>query len=254
MELFGWKIFKEKQLDTVFFNRNAIFDKLLPKCEKIVIFDVGANVGQSLEEFKSKLPNSEIHCFEPESSNFEQLEANSAKYSDCKIVKAGVGSEKGILKINKYDQSCLNSFLAIDENSLTIKACSHPKVNASLQKNIEKEDCLVITLDDYCREMNISKINLLKIDVQGFENQVLKGAKEILEGGVVDLILVEIIFDDCYGVGNTFFNVESFLVPNGYILYDIFHIYKDIRIGRTNWVDAVYIKKDTLKLLLDDKL
>ena len=123
-----------------------------------------------------------------------------------------------------------------------------------MQKNIEKEDCLVITLDDYCREMNISKINLLKIDVQGFENQVLKGAKEILEGGVVDLILVEIIFDDCYGVGNTFFNVESFLVPNGYILYDIFHIYKDIRIGRTNWVDAVYIKKDTLKLLLDDKL
>lgn len=251
MLFLDWKIFKKNHLDTVFFNRNAIFEKLLPKDKKIIIFDVGANIGQSLKEFKDRLPNAEVHCFEPESKNFRQLSDVGAKYSDCYLVNAGIGAKDGVLTINKYDESGLNSFLAISKNSLTVKAGSHKKVNESLKKEQEQEECKIITLDGYCVENKIDKINLLKIDVQGFENEVLKGSKDILSRAAIDIVLVEIIFDDCYGDGNTFSNVESFLIPNGYVLYDISHIYKDLKIGRTNWVDAVYIKKDTLKLLLD---
>lgn len=251
MLFLDWKIFKKNHLDTVFFNRNAIFEKLLPKSEKIVIFDVGANIGQSLEEFKNRLPKAEVHCFEPESKNFQQLQKVGNKYPDCFLVNAGIGAQDGVLAINKYDESGLNSFLQISEDSLTVKAGSHKKVNASLKKEQNQEECKIITLDGYCLDNKIDKINLLKIDVQGFENEVLKGSKGILERAAIDIVLVEIIFDDCYEDGNTFTNVESYLLPNGYTLYDISHIYKDLRIGRTNWVDAVYIKKDILKSFLD---
>lgn len=120
-----------------------------------------------------------------------------------------------------------------------------------MQQNPDSVECDVIDLDEYCQEAEVNRINLLKIDVQGFENEVLCGAKDLIEKGRIDVILTEIEFDEVYGRGNSFYELESHLVPHGYRLYDLSHIYKDLRLGRTCWVDAIYVQEDHLKNVLE---
>ena len=64
------------------------------------------------------------------------------------------------------------------------------------------EDAKVITLDDYCREQGIEKVSVLKIDVEGFEYEVIKGANKLLHEQWVDLVVVELGVD-----------------PNGYFVF-----------------------------------
>ncbi len=82
----------EEYLDK--FNREKVL-KLLVGNEKPVIFDVGANDGSSIIEFKSWWPDSTVHSFEPQEECWPKLEEQAAIYSDSVIVnKIGVGAEK----------------------------------------------------------------------------------------------------------------------------------------------------------------
>jgi hypothetical protein len=113
-----------------------------------------------------------------------------------------------------------------------------------VETKILTEECEVVTVDGYCAENDISHIDLLKIDVQGFENEVLKGCASMLSEGNIDVILTEVILDDIYGKSNSFYELEKHIVPYGYELYDISHIYKNLKIGKTCWVDAIYVRSD----------
>lgn len=251
MELFGYKIFKKNHLDTVFFNREKVFDFLLSSISAPIVFDVGANKGQSIKLFKQKMPNCVIHSFEPNSECYDELSKVGSMFDNVILNRAGLGSKNEKLLLNKYEESSINSFLKIEETSFAVKICSHKKINESVvDKHSKIEECNVLTLDSYCKDSGIDHINLLKIDTQGFENEVLGGARTMLESGKIDVILTEITFDDVYGSGNTFLQLESLVVPFGYKLYDICHIYKDLKIGRTCWVDAVYVRIDYMNELL----
>ena len=54
-------------------NFDEIYNKIFSKNKKIVIFDIGANKGQSIERFKKIFPNCIIHAFEPIKYEFESL-------------------------------------------------------------------------------------------------------------------------------------------------------------------------------------
>ncbi|MGE4267712.1 MAG: FkbM family methyltransferase [Deferribacterales bacterium] len=238
-----YKIYKINELDKSFFNRDRIFDLLLKDIDKPVIFDVGANIGQSVAGFKQKVPDAVIHSFEPDSDCFDILKSKCADYRDVTAVNAGLGASEDIITLYKYEESTANSFNRISSDSMAVRSQSHKKVNRCLTQPANTQECRVLTIDGYCRENGIGHINLLKIDVQGFENEVLKGAAEMIGAGRVDIILTELSFDDLYGKGNSFYALESHIIPFGYALYDISHIYKNIRLGKTCWVDALYVRK-----------
>ena len=97
----------------------------------------------------------------------------------------------------------------------------------------------IIRLDDYLERLNINRVNLLKIDTQGFENQVLEGLGGRLAD--VDVVITELIFYDYYEHSLSFSDIERFLIPAGFHLYDISHISKNPMNGRTDWVDVIYV-------------
>ena len=92
---------------------------------------------------------------------------------------------------------------------------------------------------NYAINWNINHINLLKIDTQGFEPDVIEG----LEGKLskVDVVISELMFYDFYEKSVSFFDIEKFLIPAGFHLYDISHISKNPMNGRTDWVDVIYL-------------
>jgi len=241
-----WKIYQLFEIDTVFFNRRKTLKKLFfNKNETLTIFDVGAHIGESLIEFKEIFPNSLIHCFEPYEKSFRML--RKLDFKNVIFNNIAVGNNLGFKTFYVYnDLSEISSFFKIDENSLVFKNHVHAKVNKIKQKHVEVK-VPVTTIETYCSENNVKKIDILKIDVQGYSREVLEGSKSMLKTNKVDVIIIEIIFDEIYGRRDCFYIIEKYLIPNNYIFWDISHIYKDLHNNRTNWIDAIYVSKLFLK-------
>ena len=141
-----------------------------------IIFDVGANNGQYLG-FLLKLletKNPIIHSFEPDPVSFNKL---YKKY----------GANKNIY---------LNNF-ALGEKEMDTKLyiSSDGGVDASLinvkNKNSKNIEIQLKTLDQYCINNNINKIHFLKIDVEGYEINVLQGGLKLITNNSIERIQLE---------------------------------------------------------------
>ena len=98
----------------------------------------------------------------------------------------------------------------------------------------------IIRPDDYMNQNNINKVDILKIDTQGYEPEVLDGFGERLSD--IDVVITELMFYDYYERSLSFTDIEKYLLPAGFQLYDISHISKNPMNGRTDWVDVIYFK------------
>ena len=83
-------------------------------------------------------------------------------------------------------------------------------------------------------------VDVLKTDTQGWELEVLQGAGEVLEQTKV--VLTEWQFDDIYGQPPPLHELDKILSDAGFRLWDISHIYKDLKSMRTIWVDLIYAR------------
>ena len=135
-------------------------------------FDVGANFGlYSLSVYDRFGGQVEIHCFEPEMEAFRRL-INTRKLNQANwnCHHFGFGAQEGWLNIT----SEFGGYNHITQDS----------------KNTQK--IRVFTLDQYVAETGIEKIDMLKIDVEGFEIFVLKGASRTLENKMILKVLFEV--------------------------------------------------------------
>lgn len=173
-------------------------------CAVQTIFDVGANVGQSALKFRAAFPSARIFSFEPVSNTFDELITNTSS-SDEGITchKIALGNEQGKKTIYLSDQSLTNSLVKPHQSS------THEEITIS-------------TIDTFSAEQQIARIDLLKIDAEGFDLEVLKGAKKIITAQQVPFILVEAGFhpgDDRHVLFDDF---RSFLMPMGYSIFGIY--------------------------------
>lgn len=147
---------------------------LIARFNPKLCIDVGANKGEYSKLLLLKT-NATIVSFEPMFEFFKSLISLQKLYPDRFYpINKGVSSENGELEINYGEKdSILASF------SLEVNKIDYLKTN-----NINSRKVPVISLDTYYEE-NLSQkfktLDLLKIDTEGFEYEVLKGAKKILE-------------------------------------------------------------------------
>lgn len=235
------------------FDRKKVL-KLLIKEEKPVIFDVGANSGSSLNEFKSWWPGATIHCFEPQEECWGELEERAGCYSSDSVIinKVGAGAmESEGLTFYTHDittgQSGFNRINTKSRDSIRLQELSD-----SQQLRVEYEASLnharmvpLIRLDTYIAKSQIEEVNLLKIDTQGYEPEVLSGLGTSLFN--IDVVVTELMFYDFYERSLSFSDIEQYLLPAGFLLYDISHVSKNPMNGRTDWVDVIYVNKRILR-------
>lgn len=236
------------------FNREKVLKYLIPN-QSPVIFDVGANSGASLEEFKAYWQKSIVHCFEPQEECWLELKEKSKKYDKSSIVinKTAVGErvEKNVNFYSHEINSGLSGFNKINLDSIDSVYLNELKAShndSNLDNYIDKLNHQrlvdIIRLDEYIRSAKIDKINLLKIDTQGFEPEILAGLGEKIKD--VEVIVTELMFYDYYNRSLSFSDIEKYLLPAGFQLYDISHIAKNPMNGRTDWVDVIYVNNKIL--------
>ncbi len=194
-----------------------------------MILDVGANIGQSIEKFKHEWPDSQIHSFEPNPSTFLTLSSMWSEVTGVFPSNIALTDTIGNVPFYATRISELASLLPPSERMQFLS--SENKYDFE-SLNIEAD-----TLDNYCRKSDISKIDLLKIDVQGAELSVLKGAQSMLKNNTISIIYVESIFADCYDSQTNFTDLLNFLNGSlGYQLWDVqpFVYTKQDRLWATN--------------------
>jgi FkbM family methyltransferase len=203
-----------------FFHRGVDFLTDLTACgyQLSTFFDVGAHKGESIDWIMRSFPSANVHSFEPIPDHIGIIRGH--------LSTRHVGSEKS----EGYTGNLiLNEFAIGSECGYSEIVVQGPGTH--LIKTDEKVDpskLLVVpvqTIDNYCKDHDVSIIDLLKIDVEGHEMNVLKGAAGMLSRRAIRFIYLEVGMNR-RNIHHTFFmDVVSFL--NSFE-YEIFGIYEQI--------------------------
>ena len=235
--------------DCIPFDRMNALQHLFSRYESnLNIFDVGANLGQTVEEMLEYFPKSNIYAFEPQPEVFKSLKEKFF----LKNVKAfelafseNESKEKFYINQKNHMTSSMNR---INTNSISVKNNYHPK---GYFKELKEQQIYVntSTIDKFIKTKDIRSIDILKLDTQGSEIKILKGAKETLAEGKVKVIISECHFDNLYCVDQHIApNLFRILYNNNFALYDISHIYKNYETSQTLWADFIFVHTTFFKL------
>ena len=162
----------------------------------IIVLDVGAHFGETIKLFLKNLNIKKIYSFEASPKNFKVLKKNISKknFSNVEIFNFGLGDKNSKNYINQTIESSSSTINQLNNQSKYFK--KKLKI-LNLRKNKNYYDIIPIkiyTLNSFIENKNIKKIDLLKIDTEGYEFNVLKGASLILKK--IKLVYFEHHYDD----------------------------------------------------------
>lgn len=172
---------------------------------KDVVFDVGANDGRALFRIQRHLSNPTIFAFEPVSTTYETLVERTKHLDNVRCLQLALGAESGQKPIYLHELAVMNSF-------------SREWAPPTGTETVE-----IATVDEVMAEEDIEFVHFLKIDTEGHELEVLKGARDALTASRVAIIQVEVGVNQRVSPHTSLEEVASYLAPMGYFLHGIFH-------------------------------
>lgn len=198
------------------------------------ILDVGANSGQFAEQtfklgFKGK-----IISFEPVKSVFEDLNIKTKKNLLWTAFNFALGSKNEELEINISKNTFSSSLLDIMPNHLK---------GAPESEFTHKEKVSIKTLDEiYTEIVSENEVVFLKIDVQGFEKNVIEGAIESLNS--ITGIQLEMSLEELYKGEMLFDETIKLLKSLGFTLHSLENGFYNVESGKLLQVDGFFFKSE----------
>lgn len=219
--------------------------RLMERVAQPVVFDVGANVGQTLENYLRVLPNARVHSFEPFPDSYRKLEAKAARHASAKAHQVAVADRVGESVFHTNPEfHTRNSLLARPAAEGRRYHRSFAELTTDITVQVE-------TLDNFCASENIDHIDILKLDVQGAETLALRGAERLLGQHAVDVVYTEILFAAHYEDQATFDETRSIMQGTGYSLFNLYELRLATN-GQLRYANALFIS-DKLREEVVDK-
>jgi FkbM family methyltransferase len=161
-----------------------------------VFFDVGASIGWTSVPALTAFPTARVIAFEPHPSTFAELTAKVGGHERFEAHNVALSEVNGFGRLFCNGGS-RDSFVFADDGAQTLTV-----------------DC--VSIDSFCRRSGITAIDVLKIDTEGFDLSVLRGASDMLARGGVKFVFTEFFQFDHEGKGTSLTQVADLLLPLGY--------------------------------------
>jgi FkbM family methyltransferase len=187
-------------------------DVVFPR-EYGTVIDVGANRGQFALFALHRFPTAQLLCFEPLSEAHRKLTEVVGDNPRVRVERCAIGATEGNLNLNITRSDDSSSLL----QPTALQLQTFPNTDA-----VSSSEVRVKTLDDVIEPGQLTPPFLLKIDVQGFELEVIKGAQRLL--GENGDLLVESSFAELYADQALADEVVAALLSQGYRLRGIFSV------------------------------
>lgn len=200
-----------------------------------VVIDIGANIGQFAKLIDDVLPGVRIYSFEPIKSCYDEL-VKKCRSLNLKAFNFALGEKEDKTEIHVSQHSPSSSLLEMAE--------LHKELYEYTQLST-KESIVVKTLDGIASELNLSNQNyMVKIDVQGFEDKVIKGGENTIKNA--QIILIEMSYQTLYNGQLLFSGLNKFLEQLGFEFAGNFEQYTDPNNGRVVYSDSIFLKRKTV--------
>jgi FkbM family methyltransferase len=227
--------------------------------QPLAVVDVGCRWGFA-DTWEDLGDRCKIVGFEPDTVECERLRQHYRDRPWVQIVPHALGAAQrdATLYITR-EPACSSVYPPIDD-----VVDRHPRLEP--QRMVRSEAIELITMDDWCAENAFERVDIIKLDTQGSELDILRGAKRILEA--VSVVQTEVEFNPMYDGQPLFGDVDRFLRERGFVLWHLdnlshhrqhgarvglrpaAHVYDfdasrfTHRSGQLFWADAVFVRAD----------
>jgi FkbM family methyltransferase len=215
----------------------SFYDTVVKPLNIKTIIDIGANTGAYSKEMREEFPEATIFAFEPLHDCFKQVEENMKGDKKFRVWNVALGNQNGTTEINKSSFHPSSSILSM----VTLHKELYPKSKESVTETIQ-----IKRLDDVLQGETLEKNILIKIDVQGFEDKVIIGGKNIISQAAI--VVAETSFVPLYENQALFGDIHNLLNELGFSYYGDAHRHYNPKTKKLIYEDSVFIKKDLLSI------
>lgn len=196
-----------------------------------VIVDGGAHRGSCVFAFREHVPEASFICFEPDSDLVAEMRQTFAGDAKVTVVHAALGEARSTATFNINESRPTNSLLqAVEELSPS---------DRRLYQTVRQVSVDVVALDDYRKQSGVAAIDILKLDLQGYDYKALLGARETLRN--VDVVLTEVWYTEVYKGAHLFPDILSLMLDCGFRLHTLCGIHYGER-DELTWSDAIFTR------------
>ena len=221
MQRYGLRI---EMADHAKFSYEACNFGLNPQEKDLVIFDIGANIGQSSIWFSKSFPHATIYAFEPFDVIYGQLKKRLINQPRIHCLQCAIGAS--------------DSKVAAPSQRDPFGQCG--QVVAANGSQTETETITVRKIDSFCAERQIEYIHILKTDTEGYDLDVLRGAEAVLQSGGIRNILTEASIETNDTQHTNLFKLVEYLRPFSFQLHGIYDLHHGREDGRLEYFNALF--------------
>jgi len=233
----------------------------------LVLVDVGARWG-SLDFWGAFEEKAKIICFEADAEETARLNAENRSSNVVYAPYALSKDDKGIELTITEGPGCSSAYEPLKSLYTKYPACE-------IMRPVKKMQCPSITLDKYLELNGIEGIDAIKLDTQGSELDILKGAEKALKS--CKFAIIEVEFNPLYKSQALFCDVDRFMRDRGFTLWRLNNLshystgivscdphpvlltvapgswqYVSLENGQLFWADAFYVKESATAASNDD--
>jgi FkbM family methyltransferase len=218
----------------------ASLTRVLDRDGALVLVDVGANEGQTARRMLEEFPRARVFAFEPSPETFPRLEARAKEDPRITPLALACGPTSGWVDFHMTQNHWCSSVLAPSALGKRYYGEWYE------EKGVVRVP--MVTLDEWASRAGVATVDVLKVDAQGYDLQVLRGARGLLAGGV-KAVNCECQFASEYEGCATFSEVDRFLVEQGYCLHQLHEVWSKGSEEQTSYCDALWLRADVLAQL-----
>jgi len=208
----------------------ADLSELFRRKQARVVFDIGANFGQTSRQMAAILPKAKILAFEPNPNVFQELQRNIANLRQVQAFQLAFGADQTRINLNLCNSPLNSSILRYSRED-------------GADRIVQNVEVAMDTVDHFCVEHCIESIDLLKTDVQGYDLKVLQGAGKLLETGRIRAAFCEVNFHKLYDGQCSFEEIYAYLKSYGFCLSGFYDAVRE-NTYHLHWVDALFVQPE----------